>query len=247
LRSFETIGTIANLDDQEDVMDELKAVTKDGIIVVLKGIKFRYRLISNQQKTLDNPYPFLEAELDKMAYNISVREQGLPPWRGFVKQSLTTIIKEKINMFTIDELTAPRTDATRPWVTIHADLLLPAHTATIRSAGAEITWLDLGHIHIEPEVVDESRVGFWAADWVGNAEARMAYSTGKRMAYQDQARAEAQAELIMSIAHGLEGINFSTNTSENVRKLLLSRTSEIISSFTPSTQPGMVNYGKPNN
>lgn len=88
--------------------------------------------------------------------------------------------------------------------------------------------------------MDESRVVFWAADWVGNAEARMAYATGKRMVYQDQARAEAQAEMIMGIAHGLEGINFSKNTTENIRKIFLTRTAEILNSFNADTDIGMV-------
>ena len=202
LRRFETIGMIADLADQEDIIDELRAVTKDGILVVVKGVKFRYRVISNKPRTLDDPYPFSEAELDRMAYNLSVKEQGQPTWRAFVKQAVSTYVKEMVNDYSIDELTAPRTDEKSPWNDIHQFLTTLENIPNIRSAGAELIWLDLGHIHIEPDIVDESRVVFWAADWVGNAEARMAYATGKRMVYQDQARAEAQAEMIMGIAHG---------------------------------------------
>jgi len=244
LRAFETIGTIADLEDQEDAIDTLRAVTKDGILVVVKGIKFRYRVISNKQKSLDDPYPFAEAELDRMAYNISVREQGQPTWRGYMKQTLSTYVKEVVNNYTIDELTAPRTDDKKPWIEMRNQLTKSENVPNIRSVGAELIWLDLGHIHIEPDFVDESRVGLWAVDWIGNAEARMAYATGRRMAYQDQAKAEAQAELIMGIAYGLEGINFDNNTSDNIRKIFLERTAEILNSLNSKTNPGMVKNEK---
>jgi hypothetical protein len=235
LRRFETIGMIADLEDQEEVIDELRVVTRDGIRVEVKGIKYRYRVISNQNKMLDNPYPFLDAELDKMAYNMSVREQGQPNWRAFIKQGVSTYVKEFLSDYTVDELTAPRSDARSPWKEIHVRLTTPSQIPNIRSVGADMLWFDLGHIHIVSDVVDESRVGFWAADWVGNADAKMAYATGTRMAYQEQARAEAQAELIMSIAHGLEGINFSKNSSENIRKIFLTRTAEVLNSLNPQT------------
>ncbi len=238
LRRFETIGMIADLEDQEDFIEELKAVTKDGILVVIKGIKYRYRVISNKPKSLEDPYPFLETELDRMAYNISVRELGRPPWRVFIRQSVTTYVKEMVNNYTIDELTAPRTDEKSPWMDIHNFLTRIQNIPNISSVGTELIWLDLGHIHIEPDIVDESRIGFWATDWVGNAGARLAYATGKRLAYQEQARAEAQAEMIMSIAHSLEGINFSASTSENIRKIFLTRTAEIINSFNPENIMG---------
>ncbi|MCE1253696.1 MAG: hypothetical protein LWX83_09130 [Anaerolineae bacterium] len=240
LRRFETIGMIADLEDQEDVIDALKAVTKDGILIEVKGIKYRYRVISNKPKSLDDPYPFLETELDRLAYNISTREQGQPTWRAYIRQSISTYIKEQVNIFTIDDLTAPRTDEKSPWMDIHKFLTKIENIPNISSVGTEIIWVDLGHIHIEPEIVDESRIGFWATDWVGSAEAKMAYATGKRLAYQDQARAEAQAELIMSIAHSLEGINFSASSSENVRKIFLARTAEIINSLNIENNPGMV-------
>jgi hypothetical protein len=213
-------------------------VTKDGIRVVVKGIKYRYRVISNQTKAMDNPYPFLDAELDKMAYNMSVRETGQPSWRAFVKQAVSTYVKEFLGDYTVDELTAPRTDVRSPWKEIHVRLSNPSQIPNIRSVGAEMLWMDLGHIHIVSDVVDDSRIGFWAADWVGNAETKMAYATGTRMAYQEQARAEAQAELIMSIAHGLEGINFGKNSADNIRRIFLTRTAEVLNSLNPNTHPG---------
>jgi hypothetical protein len=189
---------------------------------------------------LDNPYPFLDAELDKMAYNITVREQGMPSWRAFVKQSVTTYVKEIMNDYTIDELTAPRSESRSPWRDVHNRLTNRALIPNIRNVGADMLWLDLGHIHIESEIVDDSRLDFWAADWIGNAEAKMAYVNGTRMAYQEQARAEAQAELIMSIAGALEGANFTDNTTENIRKIFLLRAAEVLNSLNPKTNPGPV-------
>jgi hypothetical protein len=237
LSRFERVGLIADLEDQEEVIDELRVVTRDGIRVVVTGIKYRYRVLSNQPKTLDNPYPFLDTELDKMAYNMTVREQGQPNWRAFVRQLVSTYVKEFLSDYTIDQLTAPRSDARSPWKEIHVRLTTPSQIPNVRAVGADMLWFDLGHIHILSDVIDDSRVGFWAADWVGNAEAKMAYATGTRMAYQEQARAEAQAELIMSIAHGLEGVNLSKNSAENIRKIFLARTAEVLNSLNSVTQP----------
>ena len=38
----------------------------------------------------------------------------------------------------------------------------------------------------------------------------------------------------------LEGINFSKNTTENIRKIFLTRTAEILNSFNADTDIGMV-------
>ena len=237
LRRFETLGMIADLADQEETVDELGVVTRDGIKVNIKGIKYRYRVISDQPKSLENPYPFVDEELDKMAYNIAVGENGQPGWRVSIRQAVVTYVKEFLGGYSIDDLTAPRSDRRSPWRELHARITTPAYTPQIRSMGARVIWFDLGHIHIESEIINESRIGYWAADWVGQAEKKKAYSDGARLAYQEQAWAEAQAEIIMSITNGLNGINLQQGSDEGIRQVFLDRTSQLLNAFTPKENP----------
>lgn len=95
--------------------------------------------------------------------------------------------------------------------------------------GAELLWIDVGHIMIEDESVDDLRTNLWSADWAGDASEIRAYGKSVRQAYQELGRAEAQADLIMSIAGALKEAGVSDKMgSENIRKLLLARTAQLL-------------------
>ena len=226
---FETIGQIANLDDQHGHLDELKTITKDGIMVTLKDIEFRFRIRTNvNNRSLNAPYPYSEKSFLQMAYNLTVTNEGIKPWHKTVQGKVLGAIQLYINSHEIDYLTAPKGENQDPRGNLKMELFNRGIKASLKAVGAELIWIDVGHVVIDDSEVDESRINLWAADWIGNAEATRAYGEATRLAYQELGRAEAQAEMIMSIAHALEDISSTENTTENLRKVFLLRTAQIL-------------------
>lgn len=229
LKRFETIGPIANLDEQHNHEDEFGPITtKDGLKVKLQDINYRFRIISSTPRSLKNPYPFDMDAVKRMAGNRSVGPHGMPTWRANVHILVKSALTSYINSHTIDFLTAPREGEQDPRNNIRQTMLSEASTRGLRDIGAELLWIDVGHIDIVGSEVDEERVNLWAADWVGNAEAARAYGEAKRQAYREIGRAEAQAEMIIGITRAFEEMDINNDPKATIRNMLLSRTAQIL-------------------
>jgi hypothetical protein len=235
---FEVIGQVASLDDQHGFKEKLTTMTKDGIQVTLCDVHFRFRIMPIEEngelvdRSLANPYPYSEDALCNMAYNLSVEAKGLETWHEAVKRMVVGGVTEYINAHTIDHLTAPFQNGQDPRGTLHDELFSPASTARFKNLGAELLWVDVGHIEIVNEEVDKTRLDLWAADWIGNADVARAYGDAKRLAYQELGRAEAQAEIIIGITQSLEQVEFNEDPAQTLRKMLLLRTAQVLEAMT---------------
>ena len=232
---FEVIGQVASLDDQHGFKDKLTTMTKDGIQVTLCDVHFRFRIMPIEKngrlvdRSLENPYPYSEEALSSMAYNLSVEAKGLESWHEAVKRMVVGGgITEYINSHTIEHLTAPFQNGQDPHGTLQDELFSPAAAARFKNLGAELLWVDVGHIEIVDEEVDKTRLDLWAADWIGSADVARAYGDAKRQAYQELGRAEAQAEIIIGITQSLEQVEFNEDPAQTLRKMLLLRTAEVL-------------------
>jgi hypothetical protein len=76
--------------------------------------------------------------------------------------------------------------------------------------------------------VAEQRVNTWQARWMGNATIMRAYGESQRLAYEEMGRAEAQAEMLMSIVHGLEDVAARGEPRHNIRALYLARIAQLL-------------------
>ncbi len=238
---FEVIGQVASLDDQHGFKDKVVTMTKDGILVGLCDVHFRFRIMPIEEngqlvdRSLENPYPYSEEALSNMAYNLSVEAKGLESWHEAVKRMVVGGITEYINSHSIDHLTAPFQNGQDPHGSLHEELFSPAAAARFKNLGAELLWVDVGHIEIANEDVDKTRLDLWAADWVGNAELVRAYGDAKRTAYQELGRAEAQAEIIIGITQALDQVELDKDSQDplqTVQKMLLLRTAQVLDAIT---------------
>jgi len=233
LKRFETIGLIVNLDEQHHHEDELGPITtKDGIKIKLVDVNYRFRVVSSTPRSLKNPYPFDLDAIRKMSANRTVGKDGISSWRQSVNGMIKSALINYINDHTIDYLTAPREGSQDPRNDMRETMMSERILKTMQNVGAELLWIDVGHIDIIGSEVDQERVNFWAADWVGSAEATRAFGEAKRLAYQEIGRAEAQAEMIMSIAHALDDLSPQQGSTENIRSILLARTAQIIDAMS---------------
>ena len=241
LAPFEVVARAINLDDQHGYKEEVSGMSRDGIKVLIKDINFRYRVIPERdengeltRRSLKNPYPFSEKAILYMTFGLVVEKGGIEPWRTAVDRMVVGVITDYIMDKSIDFLTAPGSSGNLPREELLKEIYSPNTKKFFAGIGAELLWIDVGHIEIEDESVDELRTTLWSAEWAGDANVTRAYGEAVRQAYQELGRAEAQADLIMSIAGCLSEAEVNGESRDNVRKILISRTAQILDAMKNS-------------
>ena len=173
--------------------------------------------------------------MTSIAYSFSVSDRGLDTWHEVIKRAVGGALSSFISSHDLDYLTAPRQDGQNPRRELRVELFAPAVKDALRRAGAELHWMDIGQFDIddlsenkEQDPVDQARTKFWAARWVGDANTIRSYGEAKHLMNQELARAEAQAEMIMSITDALRDVSFGQDRAETLRHIFLARTSQIL-------------------
>ncbi len=244
LAPFETIAQIASLEDQHGFVESVRAMTRDGIRVKVLNLNYRFRILPEMkdgkpvQRTLETPYPYSEEAMQNMTYNLSVTPAGLDPWPAAVRRMVVGRITDYIATNNLDFLTAPRKLGQDPRGSLRQAVFGSGLRARLATIGAELLWIDIGHIEIEGTDVDRVRVDMWAADWMGSAKVARAYGEARLLAYQELGRAEAQAELIISITQALEGIPISGDSVQSLKNILMARTAQLLDALKPEGESG---------
>jgi hypothetical protein len=137
----------------------------------------------------------------------------------------------------LDFLTAPREQDQDPRGSLRDAVFASDLRGRLATIGAELQWIDVGHIDIENNDVDSVRVDMWAAEWMGNAKVARAFGEARLLAYQELGRAEAQAELIVSITQAMEGIPISGDSVQSLKNILMARTAQLLDALKPEKEP----------
>jgi hypothetical protein len=246
---FESIKEIVDLKDQHGYIEKTSAMSKDGIVVTVHDIHFRYRLWGGQRvagntgRIPENPYPYSIQAVRNMAYNRGMRSGTLVSWHQAVQSAFDGDILNYIRTNLLDAVTAPegrKPDGTikNPRRDIQLSLTSPAARIRFRNLGAELIWFDIGRFNFEDPEVEEQRISTWSAEWVGDAEVLLSFGEAQRQAYHELARAEAQAELLMSLVHSLHEAGLSGGLSgEPMRKMMMLKTAQVLESMSGVYEP----------
>ena len=241
LLQLETIREAAILDDLHGFIEVLTSTTKDGIRVKIRDVHYRFRLRAGKQlgdytkRTPTNPYPYSIQAIRKMAYNRLVQASGLIPWTEAVQSAVSAVIVDYISRHQIDYLTAPRSSDVDSRDDMKKLFFSTVGRNRFQQLGAELLWVDIGHIEILDELVPNQRIETWQAKWAGEANVIRASGEAIRLAYQELGRAEAQAKLISTIVESLEKENLTQTTQENMRNIFLIRTAQILDALSDQT------------
>ncbi len=233
LAPFERIDINLSLEDQEGTREEVRTVTRDGIQVRLTDVRFRYRILHSEEdgavhvRSLQRPYSYADEALRSIAYGTPVNKDGEGAWQNSVAFMLTGAIIGFINERPVDYLTAPKISGQAPRREINERLFTQVQRR-LKGAGAQLLWIDVGHIDIITDEVDQDRVARWAVHWAGDAASRRAYAQATLNAYKELGKAEAQAEMIMGITHALKNVDLSSSSRAQFSTLLLMRATQIL-------------------
>lgn len=244
LTRHERVREVFSLEAQVDNIDQITATTKDGIEATLHDLHYCFHLIANRQKgnpiqynpVDDNP-PLLEA-VCKAAYNrgVSSSVDGQTAWSAVVRLIIEGAVTKFIAKNTLDKLTAPAYDGADPRGEIRKILMGPEVGEQLKYYGAELVWVDIGRFK-EPDKAVDQRVTTYTEKWEGDARVVRAYGEAQRIAYQELGRAEAQAEMLMSITHALDDIGLQGDPNEQLRNLILMRTAQILEAMSEQSLP----------
>ncbi len=224
---YERIQPIA-LEDQYGEIEESSAMSRDGFDVKVKRTRFSFRLAADRAgRSRENPYPYSEEAIRDMIYNRTFSGEDPGGWSSGVESEIRRVITGYINKHTIDHLTAPDEEEADPRGDIKGELFSPGVTKKLLKRGAELLWIDIGSFEIPNKLVEESRLSAWQARWIGDARVARSFGEAQRLAYQEIGRAEAQAEMLISIMHSVADVNLKGGT-QTLRGVLLVRTAQLL-------------------
>jgi hypothetical protein len=231
---FETIQPIA-LEDQYGELEGISAMTRDGFDVKIGRTRFRFRLLADREvERWKKPYPYSVDAIYDMIYNRTVSEDGLGDWSSGVAGEIRRVISGYVNRHTLDHLTAPEESGANPRGELQRELHSPAVMDNLLRRGTELSWIDIGSFEIPNKQVEQQRLSTWQAEWMGNARLARSYGEAQRLAYQEIGRAEAQAEMLISIMHALSDVNLQSGTRQSLRDVILVRTAQLLEAIGES-------------
>jgi hypothetical protein len=252
---FERIREIISLDEQQGEIEKVSAMTRDGIEVFVTNVHYRYRLIlelpedGQGTRTLDRPYPISDEAVRRLVYNRTVAKDGVNSWDRSVRLIVDTAITDYVNENTLDALISPGQESIRrsekdprskqsldPRGEICAQLYSDRLKSRFDAIGTELLWFDIGHFDLAESQVDEERMSIWQAKWMGGANVVRAYGEAQRQAYQEMGRAEAQAEMLMSVINAFNDIGLEGDSRQHLRNVILVRTAQILEAMTEQNQ-----------
>lgn len=249
---YERIAEVINLHEQEAKHAPISAFTRDGIKVLVDDVKFNYRIFDgrwelrkNDQTTLTRkPFPYSREAIQNYTYKRSVGLNGkgepeLTKWEKAVSIKVSGIISDFINNQKLDDIIAPR-DQDNKYLRnkIREKGYEPDFIKGLRDIGTVLTWWDPGEFHTEEKTIEKQFVANWSADIKSEIEINKAHGEARRMEYEELGRAEAEAELLMSIIHALEGIKLGKDKVQTLQNLILLRTAQVIKALGYNPQPG---------
>jgi hypothetical protein len=231
-----------HLDERVAPPLNMMAVTRDGIEVIARDVRYRYRLatganpLEGPARTPENPYPFSEDAVLAMAYNRTMNGDGLASWHRGVEQVVDTIITDYIRMRRLDELMLSNVGED-PRNAIYRQFYNDSGRAKFIEKGAELTWIDIGVFDTPQKAVSEQQVTNWQTRWAGSANLVRAQGEASRMAAQETARAEAQAEMLKSIVGALEEVGIPGETRQGMHRLYLMRLARLLETLSTQALP----------
>lgn len=107
MNGFERVRDVIDLRDQLRSVDEVRAVTRDGIEVRAREAQMVFRVFSGDKpRSLADPYPYSEEAVRRLAYGQAVTERGPRKWTDSLKDLISREIMAFVSGLTIEEFMA---------------------------------------------------------------------------------------------------------------------------------------------
>ena len=204
LGRYEYIHAVLNLQPQERTLDQFTAYSRDGIELRV-GLSIVYRLkMGSQMATKENPYPYDETAVRKVAYMQTVTDDKgtMVTWEdaplGLARGTLSGMLAG----YKLDEIIYPQRPGEEPYRTLRNELLRKLRT---KLDGMGIDLLAVGIHRLDlPDGVTKQYIDYWRSQW--EIQRLLNLAAGKATAAEkwEVARAEAEMTMIQAILEGVQ-------------------------------------------
>jgi hypothetical protein len=167
IEGFERIRGVIDLRDQLGRVDEVRAVTRDGIEVFARDAQILFRVYGGgQQRSLQNPYPYTNEGIRRLIYGQAVKHQGQSNWVELLPEIVSREIRSFISHHTIQEFLAlqpsrllaegePTKEGDEPANSYESLIQIPRRQLTehfhteelkqrLKDQGLELAWVGVG-------------------------------------------------------------------------------------------------------
>ncbi|MBN2550586.1 MAG: hypothetical protein JXB15_15585 [Anaerolineales bacterium] len=230
----ERIKEVFTLEEQGSRVEKLSAMTRDGIQVDAREVRYRYRLIREGEPSasvspaMHSPYAFSEQAALNMAYNRVMNDREVLSWQSGIENAINSGITDYISAHTVDELTAPEESGIDPRSEIQARIKFGSVRERLLERGTELIWIDIGHFDVADKQVAEQRVSSWQARWAVETETARTRTDAQRLIYREMGRAKGQVDMLNSIVDALKDFESSEDPQQHMRKVALVRIAQLI-------------------
>lgn len=248
---LEHVQEFVDLHEQEGGFKEVTAMTRDGIDVTVENTKFLYRLWDHQWDVDTarltkpfNPYPFSKDAIYDFVYSRTVGVDDLGNqksfgWQGAVIGKVKGIIRDYISNHKLDDVIASRErrEQEHPRVVIRRKAYEPDFKKGMKSMGSILRWWDPGEFRSLDNIQNQF-LRNWGVEIDNHVHLNEAQGEAQKLAYEELGRAEAEAELLLSIINSLNGIKLAADQPHTLQNLILMRTAQVIRALNTPAQDG---------
>jgi len=241
LTRFDSIKEILSTEEQYEKIENIEALTADGIRVGIKEIQIRFRIhgFSPPNATGLPSVAYLPSKtaVKDLAYQRNVpADRKLAPWTGAVKGVVSGIVREHINNAYLGDLISPREVGAHPLDELRRKLESESTKERLKKMGVAFNSCHIGEVCVPDVDVDREHLQIWFAKKNGAIRVIRAQSKSESFASQERGRAEGQNMLLQAIVRALQEIGVDSKDPaairKNLRNILLTRTAQILESRT---------------
>lgn len=166
IEGFTRLRDVVDLRDRHNKLNEVLAVTREGVEVYARDTQMVFRVHSgDQERTLDNPYPYDERGIRRLVYGQAVSKKGLSQWESILPSIVKSEIRDFVARRNVEDFLAmqphripedeenPQREDSAPQdvqqpLPPRRDLSERFHTderrARLKDRGLELTWVGVG-------------------------------------------------------------------------------------------------------
>ncbi|MFQ5931427.1 MAG: hypothetical protein ACE5MM_03365 [Nitrospiraceae bacterium] len=163
VQGFERLRAVIDLRDQLRRLDEVRTVTKDGVVVHARDVQIVFRAFSSLRRTDDGAYTAEPRSILSLTYGGTATEEGLPSWT----RTLPAIASDELEAFvasrTLEEFLALPHDNGRNTMRVHiprreltASFHTPQRQQRLKDLGLELVWVGVGTWEVRDDQIPAS-------------------------------------------------------------------------------------------
>jgi hypothetical protein len=241
LTRFDSIKDILSTEEQYEKLEDIKALTADGIQVAVKEVQIRFRIEGffppNANGLPTVAYLPSKRAVKELAYQRTVpADRKLALWTEAIKGKVSGIVRQRINNAYLGDLISPREAGEHPLEKLRKELESKETKEQFKKMGVCFNWCYIGEVYVPEVDVDRQHLQIWFAKKSGAINIVRAQSDSESFASQERGRAEGQNMLLQTIVRTLQEIGGNGKdpaaVRKNLRNILLTRTAQILESRT---------------